>query len=340
MTRACGLKYAPRILQLEQRLAPGETVGSILTISVLADSLQPFWLEGFASTTSNADAHIGPVNDDVVTIDFPPTSQSSSPEPSVEGCKVVAGNKPIHSRHHPLLDFEERAPPTFPATVYEGAPFQSIRTPIDTSGLQSNLVGQISRPQPQASPAEISRSKLPVTLQWSGVPLHFGQPAAQSGKVGMGRGTIRSVSSASAEPISDPGSCNPPEEFVIGQVLLASDQLWWFNGADAECYSEQINVTVLDPTSALYEWRLEGNTSAASFGNGDDFYIGGTTATIVGAGASTAHNDVAVYATPLTVSTGSPVAAFLEVKTPHRLEHIRDEDKPDSERGYATIIHY
>ena len=121
---------------------------------------------------------------------------------------------------------------------------------------------------------------------------------------------------------------------VILYKIVQSDELWWFDGADAANYAEEITLTAIGLSSGTFNWQVTQGSDKVSLINPNSNPV-----TVRSIGASTTEGDIHIKLT----HNGNYVTAYnLTVYTPSScsLESHYPDDLAWGLYGYKTVYEF
>jgi hypothetical protein len=134
-----------------------------------------------------------------------------------------------------------------------------------------------------------------------------------------------------------------PCSISISQTGTPTDDLWFFDGADADNYSERVTLTAVGLTTGRFQWDVTRGASKINFENGLDSFtsVDHNTVDIVSTGASAAATTITKDITVSLNVDGGPTCTFdTVVLAPDHLVHLGDDDFSHGRMGYESLINY
>ncbi len=354
MRTRCSNRYLPRVEILEQRFAPNE-VGLSFSIE--------YGLESDARVLSGA--HLcqsaSPTNDSECSRG----SREGSAKPDVEP------RNELDERY--FIDVPRRVPADsgvgrnlvdswfdsalMPTLVNEDTTTQISVRASAPGGPSAGMLAKAtvdSASYLSAPPAQSNRVSPTGLLHGEHEPSRLSEliRVISMARVITAAGAMRGPSNASnldlttqsglSQPIDDgTGATSSPITDFQGNGITASDNLWWFDGAQPTYYRVIIGLTAIDsnPYGNTYEWTVTSGTSIVDFENHSDSYTGVNRnyVQLLSTSSSTAMFDVSIQVKRNGLLYGG---AVLWVPRPSRLVHLRNDDQPDAMSGYKSEIHY
>jgi hypothetical protein len=129
----------------------------------------------------------------------------------------------------------------------------------------------------------------------------------------------------------------------VTQTGSPTNELWFFDGADAANYSERVTLNSVGTSTASFEWAVISGGDKIMFENGADriVTVDDSTVDIISTAASTAASSV-INDVIVTLSIdGSAACVFNTVVfAPDHLVHLGDDDFPVGGFGYESVINY
>ncbi len=128
----------------------------------------------------------------------------------------------------------------------------------------------------------------------------------------------------------------------IVQAGAPTNDLWWFNGANAANYSERVTLTADGAATGNFAWETILGDTKINFENGADTFAAANDndvdilSTAASAAAATPQNDILVE---LQINGKVVQERPTMVLTPNRLVHLGDTDN-NSGTGYQSLVSY